>query len=268
MNFQLSEFIPALLSTVTTLVIGIAIIISIRFLAHRILSRRNLDPSVQAFLLSIIKWVLRILLFVTIISKLGVQTSGLVAIIGAAGLAIGLALQGSLSNFAGSILILLFKPFKTGDYIATASGVEGTVKVIDLFHTRLVTPQNQMIVIPNGELSNGNITNYSAFDTRRTWFNIRIPYDANLQDAKNILLKVAERHPLAMKDPAPQIFVANLDKDAVIVSVRVWAKSSDYWTMIEELMIECKAALFEAGINIPYPQHDVHLIQEEQELSK
>lgn len=263
MNFQLSEFIPLIISTATTLLVGIIIIILIRILAQRVLEKRNLDPSVQIFILNITKWVLRTLLFVTIISKLGVQTSGIVAIIGAAGLAIGLALQGSLANFAGSVLILLFKPFKTGDYIAAASGVEGTVKVIDLFHTRLITPQNQLIVVPNGELSNGNIINYSAFDTRRTWFNIRIPYDANLQEVKNTLLKVAEAHPLALKDPAPQIFVSSLDKDAVIVSVRVWAKSSDYWTMIEELMMECKQTLFKAGINIPYPQ--VRILQEENE---
>lgn len=250
----------ALISAILILFIGLWLINVINRVTHRILNKKNLDISVQSFLENLINWTLKILLFIIVISKLGIQTSSFVAMIGAAGLAIGLALQGSLSNFAGGLLILLFKPFKVGDYISASNGISGTVKYIDIFHTKLTTPQNQLIVAPNGELSNSSITNYSIFPTRSTWFDIGVSYDADLKQVKEILLEVAENHPMALKDPAPQIVITELGDNAVNVSVRVSARNSDFWTMNEELIIGCKSALDAAGINIPYPQRDLHII--------
>lgn len=250
----------ALISATIILFIGLWLINVINRITHRVLNKKKLDISVQSFLENLINWTLKILLFIIVVSKLGVQTSSFVAMIGAAGLAIGLALQGSLSNFAGGLLILLFKPFKVGDYISASNGISGTVKYIDIFHTKLTTPQNQLIVAPNGELSNSSITNYSIFPTRSTWFDIGVSYDADLKQVKEILLEIAKNHPMALKDPAPQIVITELGDSAVNVSVRVSARNSDFWTMNEELIIECKNALDAAGINIPYPQRDLHIV--------
>lgn len=255
--------VSALISAVLILFIGLWVISMINKLTHNILKKKKLDISVQSFLEMLINWSLKILLFIIVISKLGVQTSSFVAMIGAAGLAIGLALQGSLANFAGGILILVFKPFKVGDYISASNGVDGTVKYIDIFHTKLTTPQNQLIVVPNGDLSNSSITNYSIFSSRSTWFDIRVSYDADLKKVKEILLEVAKRHPMALKDPAPQIVITELGDDAVNVSVRVSAKNSDFWTMNEELLIECKNALDAAGIGVAYPQRELHIVNKE-----
>lgn len=250
------------MSSVLILIIGLWLIKLIRKLVSKILQKRDFDISVRSFLEKILSGGLKILLFIIVVSRLGVQTTSFVAMIGAAGLAIGLALQGSLANFAGGVLILIFKPFKVGDYIASASGPEGTVTSIDIFHTKLTTAQNQMIVVPNGHLSNSDITNYSKYDTRRTWFDIKVPYDTDLKRVKEILLNVAINHPLSLKDPAPQIFVSALGESSVNVSVRVSAKSSDYWTMIEEVMIACKVNLEKEGISAAYPQRGVHILHQ------
>ncbi|MCO5248744.1 MAG: mechanosensitive ion channel [Chitinophagales bacterium] len=251
---RLLELIPniamKLMSVLVIFIIGYWVISLTRKIVDRILVKEEVDESVRNFTSSIVKWVMRVILFIIIIGKLGIQTSGLVAMLGAAGLAVGLALQGSLSNFAGSILILIFKPFRTGDYIATSVGGEGTVDKIDLFHTRLVTSQNQLVVIPNGSLSNSNITNYSANPTRCTWFNISLAYNSDLKEAKKILLSVADKESLALKTPKPVVMVTELKDNSINISVRVWAKRSDYWTMIENLMINSKIALEEAGISM------------------
>lgn len=200
---SLPSVIGAIVSSVLILIIGLWIIKLFRKLVSSVLQKREIDISVRIFLEKLVSIGLKVLLFIIVVSRLGVQTSSFVAMIGAAGLAVGLALQGSLANFAGGVLILIFKPFKVGDYIASSSGPEGTVTSIDIFHTKLTTPQNQLIVVPNGHLSNSDITNYSKYDTRRTWFDIKIPYDADLKRVKEILLSVATNHPLALKDPAP-----------------------------------------------------------------
>lgn len=255
--------LPALISTIVSaiiiLIVGLWVIRLITRLFRKIMSKNDLDISVKSFLEKLVLWGLRILLFIVVISQLGVQTSSFIAMIGAAGLAIGLALQGSLANFAGGVLILVFRPFKVGDYIASSDGPEGTVLSIDIFHTRLVSPQNQQIVVPNGDLSNSNITNYSSFDTRRTWFDIRVAYDTNLHEAKRILLETVKKHPSALENPAPQVVVTKLGDSSINLSVRVTAKSSDFWDMLEDLYIQCKEALDAAGIEIPFPQMDIHL---------
>ena len=249
----------SILSATIILLLGIWFIRLIRKLVERIFVRRNIDPSIRTFLGSTINWSLRIMLFIIVISQLGVQTSSFIAIIGAAGLAIGLSLQGSLSNFAGGVLILLFKPFRVGDYISSSTGVDGTVRVIDIFNTKLVTPQNQIVVIPNGALSNSNITNYSEIGTRRTWFDIAVAYDTDLRKAKDVLMAVIENNEYAMKDPAPEVVVTKLNDSSITLSVRVSAINDVFWKMHEQLLIDCKVALDKAGSEIPFPKTDIYM---------
>lgn len=184
------RLITAIVSAVLIFIAGRWLIGILKKLIRKAFIKRGVEISLQKFMLNVITWALNILLFIIVVTQLGVQTSAFVAMIGAAGLAIGLALQGSLANFAGGILILLLKPFKVGDYIEVKSGESGTVHEIDIFHTRLITPQNQMVVIPNGDVSNNSITNYTHLGTRRTWFNIGVSYDTDLKQAKDILLDV------------------------------------------------------------------------------
>jgi small conductance mechanosensitive channel len=249
----------SIISAIIVLLLGVWFIRLVRRLVDRIFVRRNVDPSIRTFLGNIINWSLRIILFIIVISQLGVQTSSFIAIIGAAGLAIGLSLQGSLSNFAGGVLILLFKPFRVGDYISSSTGVDGTVKVIDIFNTKLVTPQNQIVVIPNGSLSNSNITNYSEMGTRRTWFDIGVGYNTDLRKAKEILLNVIEKNEYAFKAPAAEVVVTKLNDSSINLSVRVTASNDVFWKMHEQLIIDCKEALDEAGIEIPFPKTDIYM---------
>ncbi|WP_257667444.1 mechanosensitive ion channel family protein [Parapedobacter tibetensis] len=257
------EFAPriatAVLSAIIILLIGLWVISLIRRLTNKIFEKRNLDRSLRTFLSNLINWTLKILLFIVVVSQLGVQTSAFIALIGAGGLAIGLALQGSLANFAGGVLILTLRPFRVGDFISTSSGTSGSVVAIDIFSTKLNTPQNQRIVIPNGELSNSSITNFTALGTRRTWFDIGVSYGANLKEAKEILTKVVTNNEFAFKEPAPQIMVTELGDSAVNLSVRVTTSNENFWVMHEQLIIDCKEALDKAGIEIPFPQRDVHV---------
>lgn len=250
--------ISSLVSAALVLFLGLWLIRMVRKLVDRIFVKRDIEPSIRTFLGNLINWVLKVMLFIVIVSQLGVQTSTFIAVIGAAGLAIGMSLQGSLSNFAGGVLILLFKPFRVGDYISSSTGVDGTVKVIDIFNTKLVTPQNQLVVIPNGELSNSNITNYTELGTRRTWFDIGVSYEADLRKAKTILLEIIHNNEHAFSDPSPDVVVTNLGDSAINLSIRVTTKNENFWTMQEQLIISCKEALDEAGIEIPFPQADIH----------
>lgn len=255
------RLITALLSAVLIFIAGRWIIGILKKLIRKAFVKKGVEISLQKFMLNVITWALNILLFIIVVTQLGVQTSAFVAMIGAAGLAVGLALQGSLANFAGGILILLLKPFKVGDYIEVKSGESGTVHEIDIFHTRLITPQNQMVVIPNGDVSNNSITNYTHLGTRRTWFNIGVSYDTDLKQAKDILLDVIKNNQYAFDDPAPQVVVTELGDSAVNLSVRATTSLDNFWTMNEELIISCKKALDDAGIEIPFPQRDLHVYQ-------
>ena len=227
----------------------------IRKLIDKAMTRRNVEVSLRKFINSLIKWVLNVILFILVITQLGIQTSTFVAIIGAAGLAIGLSLQGSLSNFAGGILILTLKPFRIGDYIESSTGISGNVLEIDIFNTKLNTPQNQLVFVPNGALSNSNITNYTQMGSRRTWFNIGISYDADLYKVKEILMDVANNDPDAFKEPAPQVVITELGSNAINVSVRVTASTGKFSEMQERLMINCKSVLEAAKIEIFPPQN-------------
>ncbi|PVH26939.1 mechanosensitive ion channel family protein [Sphingobacterium corticibacter] len=251
--------LTAFVSAVIIYLVGTWLIRVAKRLLDKAFAKREMEPSLHRFLINLVGWALNILLFIVVVTQLGVQTSAFVAMIGAAGLAIGLALQGSLANFAGGILILLLRPFKVGDYISASSGISGTVREIDIFNTRLTTPQNQLVVVPNGQLSNSSITNYTQMGTRRTWFDIGVSYSADLKQAKNILYEVIGENEHAFIEPAPQVIVTELGDNAIILSVRVTTSNDKFWDMQEQLIIECKLALEKNGIEIPFPQTDIHI---------
>lgn len=253
------RILTALISALLIYLIGSWLIRMIKRVVDKGFQKRQMDASLQHFLSNLIGWVLNILLFIVVVTQLGVQTSAFVAIIGAAGLAIGLALQGSLANFAGGILILLLKPFRVGDFISSSSGISGTVNEIDIFNTKLTTPQNQLVVVPNGELSNSSITNFTQMGTRRTWFDIGVAYNSDLRKAKDILMDVIAENEFAFKDPAPQVVVTELGDRAINLSIRVTTSNEYFWTMQEQLIISCKEALDAAGIEIPFPQRYIHI---------
>lgn len=248
----LIDYSPKLISAFLILFIGLYAIRLINRIIRKIMVKRNLDPTLTKFLADILLWALRILLFVTFISKLGIETSSFVAILGAMGLAVGLSLQGSLSNFAGGMLIIVFKPFKVGDTIE-AQGVIATVVEIQIFVTKLITGNNQTVFIPNGALSNGNIINYSMQGERKADLTFAVSYDSDIKKTKDILLDVLIKNPKVLKTPAPEVFVKNLTSSSVEFAVRPWAKNENYGAVFSETLENCKTALDEAGIAIqPY----------------
>ena len=243
------EYSPKLITAVVILFIGLYAIRLINRLARRIMIKRELDPTLSRFLADSLLWALRVLLFITFISKLGIETSSFVAILGAAGLAIGLSLQGSLSNFAGGMLIILFKPFRVGDAIE-AQNVAGTVSEIQIFVTKLVTGDNQTIFIPNGILSNGVITNFSVGKNRRANLLLNISYATNVKSAKDIVMEVLQNHPKVLKTPPPTVIVNLLTDSAIQLAVRPWAKNADFSEMSSDVLEQCKEAFDKAGISI------------------
>ena len=241
------EYSPKLLTALFILFAGHYAINLFRRLANSEVRKRELDLTLSKFLINIGTWLLRVLLFVTFISKLGIETASFVAIIGAAGLAIGLSLQGSLSNFAGGILIILFKPFEVGDSIEV-QGVSGTVAEIQIFVTKLTASNNQVIFIPNGALSNGNIINHSLEGTRRADLPVLISYDDDLKKAKEIILTVLKTNEKVLQDPAPAVDVTALTETGVRLSIKPWATNEDYSKMCAEVLENCKIELNKAGI--------------------
>lgn len=245
----LVDYSPRLISAFLILFIGLYVIRFINRMIRRVMVARNVDPTLSKFLADILLWVLRVLLFVSFIGKLGIETSSFVAILGAAGLAVGLSLQGSLSNFAGGMLIILFKPFRVGDFIE-AQGVSGSVEEIQIFVTRLSSSNNQTIFVPNGALSNGNIINYSVAGTRRADINFTVSYDSNLQEVKNILSNIVQNDPRVLKEPAPAVVVTGLVDNGVTIAVRPWATNGDFWDMHSDILERSKSQLYEAGIEL------------------
>lgn len=246
------DYSPKLISAFLILFIGLYAVRLINGIIRKIMTKRNLDPTLSSFLADILLWALRILLFVTFISKLGIETSSFVAILGAMGLAIGLSLQGSLSNFAGGMLIIVFKPFKVGDTIE-AQGITATVVEIQIFVTKLITGNNQTVFVPNGALSNGTIVNYSMQGERKADLIFAVSYDSDIKKTKEILLDVLISNPKVLKNPAPDVFVSNLTASSVEFAVRPWAKNENYGAVISETLENCKIALDNAGIAIqPY----------------
>jgi small conductance mechanosensitive channel len=243
----LIDYSPKLITAVIVLFLGLYAIRLINRLVRRIMIKRELDPTLSTFLADSLLWALRFLLFVTFISKLGIETSSFVAILGAVGLAVGLSLQGSLSNFAGGMLIIMFKPFRVGDSIE-AQGVSGIVSEIQIFVTKLVTGNNQTIFVPNGILSNGVITNFSLGKNRRANLLFNISYDTNIKTAKEIVMRVMENNPKVLKTPAPNVVVNLLTDSAIQLAIQPWAKNDDFSQMTSDVLEECKEAFDKSGI--------------------
>ena len=224
-----------------------------------LLQRRKVDPTLHGFIGSLTSVVLKVLLLVSVASMIGVETTSFIAVIGAAGLAIGLALQGSLANFAGGVLILLFRPFRVGEWIE-AQGIAGTVNSIQIFHTVLKTGDNKTVVVPNGALSNGHITNFSREPRRRADINVGIDYSSDIKLARQVLLEIAE-DPRVLRDPEPVVFVTGLGESSVNLSLRVWVATGDFWPVTFSFTEQAKERLTAAGVGIPFPQRVVHLVQ-------
>ncbi|SFP96028.1 mechanosensitive ion channel family protein [Pseudomonas borbori] len=242
-----------------TLLIGWWLINVLTRKVGAVLDRRNVDRALHSFVGSLASIVLKVLLLVSVASMVGVETTSFIAVIGAAGLAIGLALQGSLANFAGGVLIMLFRPFRAGDWIE-GQGVSGSVDSIQIFHTTLKTADNKVVIVPNGSLSNGNITNYSRETTRRVDINLGIDYSSDIKQARDVLLQIAG-DPRVHLDPAPVVFVTGLGDSAVNLSLRVWVDTAEYWPVTFAFTELAKERLTQAGIGIPFPQRVVHLVQ-------
>lgn len=245
----LLNYSPKLISAFIILFVGLYAIRFINRMVKKIMVKRDFDPTLSKFLADILIWILRVLLFVTFISKLGIETSSFVAILGAAGLAVGLSLQGSLSNFAGGMLIILFKPFRVGDTIE-AQGVVGTVAEIQIFVTKLTSANNQIIYIPNGILSNGIITNFSVEGMRRVDLVFSLSYDTNIKEAKEIVMNVMQNHSKVLEYPAPMVSVKALTDNAIHLAIRPWSKNEDFSEVSSEILEHCKAAFDAKGIII------------------
>jgi small conductance mechanosensitive channel len=251
------DLLPNLITALLILIVGWWVVKFINRLVRKFFQKKDYDEALETFLQSFINIALKLLLFVLVITQLGVKSSSLVALVGAAGLAVGLALQGSLSNFAGGVLILIFKPFKVGDFIS-AQGVDGTVKEITIFTTKLNTFGNQLAILPNGQLSNNNIINFNAEDTRRDKIDIGIGYSSNIKKAKDILLEICEQQEGILKDPAPVVYVGELADSSVNLTLRFWARNENFWNAHFHVIEETKLRFDKAGIEIPFPQIDVH----------
>jgi len=251
---------PQLVLAILTLLIGLWIIGMVGRGVNKTFEKSGMDGSLRSFLNSLISILLKVLLVISVASMVGIATTSFIAVLGAAGLAIGLALQGSLANFAGGVLILIFKPYKLGDFIS-AAGVSGTVKRIEIFSTVLTTPDNKTIILPNGAVSNGAITNFSTEPTRRVDVVFGISYDDDMKKAKDILTGLIEADERILKDPAPAVIVSNLGESSVDITTRSWVNAADYWAVNFDLIENGKRAFDENGISIPYPQSDVHMHQ-------
>ena len=253
----LTEYGLKVLGAIVVFIIGSWLIRKIIRITGRVMERKKYDESLQKFLLNLLSWSLKVLLIILVISTLGVNVTTFAAVIAAAGLAIGLALQGSLANFAGGVLILIFKPYKIGDLVE-AQGELGVVKEIEIFTTKIIGPQNKLIIIPNGAMANGNITNYTAEGKLRVDTVIGVGYDEDIKRTKEVLMEVLTSNPKVLKEPAPSVNVMELADSSVNFAVRPFCKPEDYWAVYFGTYENCKLALDAAGIEIPYP-HQVEI---------
>ena len=251
-------YAPKLILAIVVLIIGMMVIKQIVKAVRKVMSKRDMEPSLQSFLGSLCSWILKILLFVAVLEMVGVATTSFIAILGAAGLAIGLALQGTLANFAGGVLLLIFKPYKVGDLIES-QGVLGVVKEIQIFNTILLTPENKTGILPNGAVMNDKIINYVEEGKIRVDLTIGISYDANIKQAKEILSQLMNNNDKVLKDPGCTVDVSELADNSVNLAVRPWCKPEHYWDVYFGVLEEAKIKLDEANIGIPYPQRDVHI---------
>ena len=232
-----------------------------RFLSNiiqKVMTRRKLDPTIVTFVVNLTYILLLTFIIIAALGQLGIQTTSLITIIGAAGLAIGLALQGSLANFAAGFLMIIFRPFKVGDFIEGA-GVSGTVEAIQIFTTQLKTPDNKTIIIPNAKLTADNITNFSTKETRRVDFVVSIGYEDDIDNAKKVITDLLTQDKRILNDPPPTIGVLELADSSVNIVVRPWVKTADYWDVYFDTTENIKKRFDAEGISIPFPQQDVHL---------
>ncbi|MFK7975104.1 MAG: mechanosensitive ion channel family protein [Halioglobus sp.] len=234
---------------------AVAIVVS---MIRKLLVARGMDEILVSFLTSILRWVLLLFVIIAALSQLGVDTTSLVALLGAAGLAIGLSLQSSLSNFASGVMLIIFRPFTKGDFVE-AAGASGVIDNISIFTTTMTTPDNKEVIVPNGAILDNNITNYSARDTRRVDMVFGIGYDDDLRKAKALLEDIIAADERVLKEPAPKIALSELADSSVNFIVRPWAKTSDYWAVLWDTTEAVKLKFDEAGISIPYPQMDIHV---------
>ncbi|AZQ44601.1 mechanosensitive ion channel family protein [Nonlabens ponticola] len=255
-NLVLEYGIPVL-KALLIYMIGAWLIAKAVRITSKIMEKREYEETLRKFLLNIIRWGLWVLLLVTVVGTLGVETSSFAAVLAAAGLAIGLALQGSLSNFAGGVLLLLFKPFKVGDTIE-AQGITGTVKEIDILQTKVLQFSKKLAIIPNGPLLNGNIINFDTEGILRVETQIGVSYDADLPATLDALRKLCTDHPLTLEDPAPIVEVVTNADSSINILVRPYTKTEDHWTVFFYLQKNFKPTLEAIGVEIPFPQMDIH----------
>ena len=263
----LKNMIPGLMSlgyrllvVAFIIIIGMRIISSVKKMFSRSFERMEMEISLRKFLMSVLSVAMYLLLALIAADKLGFNPASLIAVVGSAGVAVALSLQESLSNFAGGIIIMVMKPFRVGDYIVTTTtGIEGTVKIIGLIYTSLLTPDNRMVVIPNGGLANSSITNVTAEDKRRIEIQVGISYESDLRRAKELLLQILDTHPMALheEDRMPQVFVWELGSNSVVLGGRMWTYLEDYWSVNFELTEQIKLTFDREGIEIPYQRVDI-----------
>ena len=254
-------FLPSIIGAIIVLFVGVWICRFIRKFVRRLMIARSVDITIQNFVNELLRWVLYIILFLTVIQKVGVPVSSFLGALAAAGVAIGLALQGSLSNFAGGIMLLILKPFRIGDSIEV-EGHLGTVERIGMFYTTIIKFGNERVIIPNGPLFSDNIINYSQNPTRRDNIIVGIGYGSDLKKAKEILYSLTQSCPTALQDPAPVVYVNELADSSVNFTVRVWSKTEHYWDTHFYLIEQIKLTFDKEGIEIPFPQRDVHIISQ------
>jgi small conductance mechanosensitive channel len=247
------------------LFVGFFFIGKIGKLVYLAINKKTEDPALALFTQRLTRIALKVMLVLSVASQMGIETTSFLAALGAAGLAIGLALQGSLSNFAGGVLILIFKPFRVGDVIESG-GHTGKVSRIDILHTILSTFDNKTIILPNAQVANNSIVNFTAQETRRVDVNVGISYSDNIAQARGIILEVISRESRVLTDPAPMVVVVNFGENSIDLSVRVWTKTTDFWDVYWLLIEQIKYAFDEKGMSIPFPQRDIHIISSQKSL--
>lgn len=251
---------PRVVGAVLIWFVGRMLIRMLNRIFSNLLEKRDIDPSLKPFLKSLLRGTLIALLVISVLSTLGVEMTSFIALLGAAGLAVGMALSGTLQNFAGGVIILLLKPFKVNDFLE-AQGFTGTVKEILIFNTILLTPDNRTVIIPNGPLATGPMINYTRQELRRVDFTFGIGYGDSTEEARNVISRIIESDPRILKYPAPFIEVLTLGASSVDMAVRVWVKTEDYWGVYFSMQDSVYNEFNRTGLNIPYPQMDVHLHQ-------
>jgi len=249
---------PKLVGAILALIIGLWLANMITNGLGRRMEKSEVDPSLRPFLHSLISTLLKILVVVSVLGMVGIQMTSFIAILGAAGLAVGMALSGTLQNFAGGVMILIFKPFKVGDFIE-AQGYSGSVNAIQIFNTILKTPDNKTVIIPNGGLSTSSMVNYSTEPSRRVDWTFGIAYGDDIDKAKGVLHSLLAANESVLKDPAPFVELGELADSSVNITVRAWVNAADYWAVHFYMLDMVYRKFAEEGLNIPFPQMDVHL---------